>query len=40
LKREMYNEILSRTKAIKKREPHRAISDIIFEVVNQPAPKF
>lgn len=40
LKQEMYNEILGRTKAIMEREPGRAVSDIVFEVVNQPAPRF
>lgn len=40
LKKEMYNEILRRVQAIQQREPDRAVSDIVFEVVNQPAPKF
>jgi hypothetical protein len=40
LKQEMYNEILERTKTIMKREPHRAVSEIVFDVVGQPAPKF
>ena len=40
LKREMFQEIFHRVLAILDNEPHRSIPDIVFEVVNSPAPKF
>jgi hypothetical protein len=39
-KQDMYAEILSRVKVIMLKQPDRAISDIVFEVVHQPAPRF
>lgn len=38
-KKEMYLEIFRRVKEIKKKNPSMAIGDIVFEVVNNPAPK-
>lgn len=40
LKREMFQEIYNRFFAIYSEQPQRSVSDIVFEVVNSPAPKF
>lgn len=40
LKREMFQEIFNRFLAIYESEPQRPLPDIVFEVVNSPAPKF
>ncbi|MCH5227312.1 MAG: hypothetical protein J1F16_05790 [Muribaculaceae bacterium] len=38
-KREMYLEIYRRTKVIKERNPETPLGDIVFDVVNNPAPR-
>ncbi len=39
-KREMYFEIFKRVRILLEHNPHRTISDAVFEVVNSPAPEF
>lgn len=39
-KRQMYLEIYKRVMAIKKESPETSLGDIVFEVVNSPAPRF
>lgn len=39
-KRKMYIEIYERVKAIKEAHPELPLGDIVFEVVNSPAPSF
>lgn len=39
-KREMFTEIYHRVQAIRKEEKDMPLCDIVFEVVNSPAPKF
>ena len=39
-KAEMYLEIYKRVMAIKKESPETPLGDIVFEVVNSPAPRF
>lgn len=39
-KREMFFEIYSRVCELKKKRPNDSIYDLVFDVVNQPAPKF
>ena len=40
LKREMFQEIYNRSMAILSEHPDQRLSDIVFHVVNSPAPKF
>lgn len=40
LKREMYNEIYSRVLKLQEQQPHLPISQLVAQVVEQPAPKF
>lgn len=39
-KTEMYNEIYRRVQALRAVYPDRSISDLVFDVVHQPAPSF
>lgn len=39
VRREMFQEIFNRTVAMMENQPDRPLSDIVFEVVNSPAPK-
>lgn len=39
-KREMYMEIYRRVCELRKRRPHASVYDLVFDVVNSPAPKF
>lgn len=38
-KRKMYMEIFRRVKETKEKEPEKPLGDIVFEVVNSPAPR-
>ena len=39
-KREMFNEIYKRVKALRSAYPHLTLFDLVTQVVNSPAPKF
>lgn len=39
-KLEMYNEILKRVIELKQKMPNKTLSELVFNVVNSPAPKF
>lgn len=39
-KREMFIEILKRYQVARKRQPNKPFFDIVFDIVNSPAPKF
>ena len=38
-KRDMYREIFLRFKQMRRRQPDRSIADVVFDVVNAPAPR-